>query len=101
MRLARDLKSPTSGATPSQTPEKSADKTSTSRPCAGHLGKQLKAVMLDGSLYKCMFGKTCIFKRTEKTGKTNKELLELIALMPVSAQGDLRAAIKKTACLPQ
>ena len=68
MRLARDLKSPTSGATyfifdfeiisASRTPEKSADKTSTSRPCARHLGKQLKAVMPDGSLYKCKFGKT-------------------------------------------
>jgi hypothetical protein len=97
MRLACDLKSSTSGATPSRTPEKGADKTSTSRRCAGHLGKQLKAVMPDGSLYKCKFGKTCIFKHTGKTGKTNKKLLELIALMPASAQGDLRAAIKKTA----
>ena len=66
-------------------------------PCAGHLGKQLKAVMPDGSLYKCKFGKTCIFKHTGKTGKTQKELLELISQMPASAQGDLRAAIKKSA----
>ena len=97
MRLARDLKSP--GAAPSRTPEKTAEKapTSTSRPCAGHLGKQLKAVMPDGTQYKCKFGKTCMFKHVGKTGKTNKELLELIALMPASAQGDLRAAIKKTA----
>jgi hypothetical protein len=97
MRLARDLKSPTTSTTPSRTPEKSAEKTSTSRPCAGHLGKQLKAVMPDGTLYKCKYGKTCIFKHTGKTGKTQKELLELIALMPASAQGDLKAAIKKTA----
>jgi hypothetical protein len=32
-----------------------------------------------------------------KDGKTQKELLALIALMPASAQGDLKAAIKKTA----
>ena len=46
MRLARDLKSPNSGATQSRTPEKSADKTSTSRPCAGHLRKQLILVQM-------------------------------------------------------
>ena len=70
---------------------------STSRPYAGHLGKQLKAVMPDGSLYKCKFGKTCIFKHTGKTGKTHKEVLEFISQMPASAQEDLKAAVKKSA----
>jgi hypothetical protein len=95
MRLAREVRSP--AATSSRTPEKTAEKSSTSRPCAGHLGKQLKAVMPDGTPYKCKYGKTCIFKHTGKVGKTSKELLELVALMPASAQDDLKAAIKKTA----
>ena len=96
MRIARDLKSPKpSNATPSRSPDKPVEKpSSTSRRCAGHLGKQLKAVMPGGSLYKCKFGKTCIFKHTGKTGKSQKELLELISQMPASAQEDLKAAVK-------
>lgn len=100
MRLARDRKSPKS--TPSKTtpsssppPAVAPTPTSTSRPCAGHLGKQLKAVLPDGSLYRCKFGKTCIFKHVGKTGKTEAELLELIAQMPASTQGDLTAAVKR------
>jgi hypothetical protein len=95
MRLAREVRSP--AATSSRTPDKTTEKSSTSRPCAGHLGKQLKAVMPDGTPYKCKYGKTCIFKHTGKVGKTSKELLELVAQMPASAQDDLKAAIKKTA----
>ena len=53
--------------------------------------------MPDGSLYKCKFGKTCIFKHTGKTAKTHKEVLELISQMPASAQEDLKAAVKKSA----
>jgi hypothetical protein len=99
MRIARDVKSPKPvNTTPARSPDKPLDKpSSTSRPCAGHLGKQLKAVMPDGTLYKCKFGKTCMFKHTGKTGKTHKELLELISQMPASAQEDLKAAVKKTA----
>ena len=48
-RIARDLKFPKSSTTtPSRSPDKPTVKpSSTSRPCAGHLGKQLKAVMPD------------------------------------------------------
>jgi hypothetical protein len=96
MRVAREAESPIPATPSSRISEKSAEKTSTSRPCAGHLGKQLKAIMPDGTAYKCKFGKTCIFKHIGKTGKTQKELIELISQMPTSAQGDLKAAIKKT-----
>jgi hypothetical protein len=97
MRVAREAESPKPTTPSSRTPEKSTEKASTSRPCAGHLGKQLKAVMPDGTGYKCKFGRTCIFKHIGKTGKSHAELLELIAQMPASAQGDLKAAIKKSA----
>ena len=78
--------------TPKKSPEKKKD--STMRPCAGHLGKQLKAVFPDGRPYKCNFGKACIFKHVGKSGKTEKDLLDVIALMPAAAQDDLKKAAK-------
>ena len=67
------------------------------RPCAGHLGKQLKAAFPDGRPYKCGYGKACKFRLVGKVGKTPLELLELIAQLPSAAQKDLRKMTKKIA----
>ena len=64
------------------------------QPCAGHLGMQLKAVFPDGRSCKCNFGKACIFQHVGRSGKTGKDLLDLIALTPAAAQEDLKKAAK-------
>lgn len=68
-----------------------------SRPCAGHLGKQLKALYADGRPYKCFYGKACKFQHASKVGKTNEQLLEIIAQLPPTVQEDLQKAVRKTA----
>lgn len=70
-------------------------KEAVSRPCAGHLGKQLKAVYADGRPYQCNYGKSCMFEHIGKSGKTAKDIKELILRMPASAQDDLLKAAKK------
>ena len=68
-----------------------------SRHCAGHLGKQLKALYADGRPYKCFYGKACKFQHASKVGKTNEQLLKIIAQLPPTAQEDLQTAVRKTA----
>ena len=103
MRLVREAritqKSSTSTPLKASTPAKAAErrKESPLRPCAGHLGKQLKAVFPDGRPYKCSYGKACKFRHVGKVGKTPPELLELIAQLPSAAQEDLRKMTKKIA----
>ena len=70
-------------------------KDATSRPCAGHLGKQLKAVYADGRPYQRNYGKSCIFNHIGKSGKTARDIKELILKMPATAQDDLLKATKK------
>ena len=67
------------------------------RPCAGHLGKQLKALYPDGRPYKCVYGKVCKFRHDGKVGKTNEQLMQIIAQLPLAAQEDLHKVKKKTA----
>jgi hypothetical protein len=62
----------------------------------------LKAVFRDGSLYRCTAvplyrcksGKSCIFQQVGKERKSTKELLDVIALVPVVNQEDLKMAAK-------
>ena len=67
------------------------------RHCAGHLGKQLKALYPDGRPYKCVYGKACKFRHDKKVGKTNDQLMQIIAQLPLAAQEDLHKVMKKTA----
>ena len=98
VRLAREagitpkLKSTTSKSKTPSLVEKKKDVST--RPCAGHLWKQLKAVYADGRGYQCTYGKKCIFQHVGKKGKTEKELSDLIASIPELARGDLRKAAK-------
>ena len=92
MRLIREASIVAKSLTPKKSPEKK--KVSPMRPCAGHLGKQLKAIYPDGRPYKCNFGKGCIFKHVGKSGKTEKDLQDIISLMPAAAQEDLKKATK-------
>lgn len=96
MRLVREARiAKKSPRTPPKTVERI--KESPLRPCAGHLGKQLKALFPDGRPYKCDYGKACKFRHVNKSGKTPPEILELIAQLPSAAQEDLRKMTKKAA----
>ena len=64
------------------------------RPCSGFLGEQLKAKLTDGSLYKCLYGTECTFRHVSVKGKSEKDILELLAQLPSSAQADLRRVVK-------
>ena len=89
MRLIREASIVAKTLTPKKSPEKKED--SPMRPCAGHLGKQLKAIYPDGRPYKCNFGKGCIFKHVGKSGKTEKDQQDIISLMPAAAQDQRRS----------
>ena len=67
------------------------------RPCSGFLGEQLKAKLLDGSPYKCLYGADCTFRHASIKGKTEKELADLLAQVPPSAQADFKRATKAKA----
>lgn len=103
MRLVHEAritqKSSTNSQLKANTPAKAAErrKESLLRPCAGHLGKQLKAVFPDGRPYRCGYGKACKFRHVGKIGETPLELLELIAQLPSAAQEDLRKMTAKIA----
>ena len=98
VRLAREagitpkLKSSASKSKNSAIVEKK--KEVSTRPCANHLGKQLKAVYADGKAYHCAYGNKCRFAHVGKKGKTEKELSDLISMMPELAREDLRKALK-------
>jgi hypothetical protein len=97
MRLVRESPIKESPAIPCQKPEvKTAIPTGdTFRkiPCANFLGAAIKAVHKDGNPYSCSFEDSCKFRHVETAGKTKKDFLELIALMPSSAQVDLTKAL--------
>lgn len=66
--------------------------------CAGHFGKQMKAVYSDGRPYKCAFGKSCKFQHIAKAGKTREEIAIIISKLPATAQDDLsRTLVTKKA----
>ena len=96
MRLVREARIiQKSASTPSKVTERKME--SPLRPCALHLGKQLKALFPDGRPYKCIYGKNCKFDHVSKVGKTPSELLGIISQLPSAAQEDLRKMTKKTA----
>ena len=95
MRIAREEKSVDEKKTPSlpKAAGKEAPSTST-KACAGFLGKQLKAKRADGSAYSCSYS-PCFFKHVGKKGKSAKQLAKLVAEMPSPAREHLTAAMKK------
>lgn len=94
VRIAREISIAAMAIT---TPAPGCKKANALRPCAGHLGKQLRASYPDGRDYKCMYGKECVFSHIGKNGKTPKELKELISRMPAKHQEDLMKAAAKVA----
>lgn len=103
---AKNLSTPTSSSSGKRSadknPIKKRDAIDDSRDaprktCAGHFGRQLKALYSDGRPYKCAFGKTCKFRHVGKVGKTHQEVLDIIASLPTTAKEDLSRSLRKTA----
>ena len=95
MRIAREEKSVDEKKTPSLPKAAGKETPSTSsKACAGFLGKQLKAKRADGSAYSCSYS-PCLFKHVGKKGKSAKQLAKLVAEMPSPAREHLTAAMKK------
>ena len=97
VRLSRDRNAILKTPSPAKLEERAPATKSPTKPCAGHLGKQLKAVFPDGSPYRCKWGKSCIFQHVGKARKSMKELLDVIALMPTVNQEDLKKAARASA----
>ena len=90
MRLVRESPAKESPVAKSAIP---ASDTFRKIPCANFLGAAIKAVHKDGNPYTCSFDDACKFRHVETAGKSKKDFLELIALMPSSAQVDLTKAL--------
>lgn len=101
VRLAREIgMSPESKSAPSRAKSAPSVNSETAKDasekiCAGHLGRLLKAVNSDGKTYACVYGKKCKFTHVGLAKKTDQNLLDLIAVMPDPACGDLKRALKK------
>ena len=107
VRLAREIgMSPETKSAPGKTKSAASNssefiKEAQKKVCAGHLGRLLKAVSADGKPHACAYGKKCKFTHVGLARKTDQNLLDLIAVMPDPASGDLKKALNKRSCLEQ
>lgn len=65
------------------------------KPCAGHMGRLLKAVKKDGTAYKCDFGGKCSYLHISPFGKSDGKLMDYVESMSPAARVDLGKAIKE------
>jgi hypothetical protein len=63
------------------------------KPCAGHLGRLLKAVRRDGTVYKCDFGGKCSYLHISPFGKSDEKLMGYVDSMSPVSRADLGKAI--------